>query len=242
MGTSSYFGGATGRSALLPPWADDIDGLPDDSAPLPDDSPNSENKPDSGQETDGENNSRPNDNEPRINNRPLRKAVRSYVSGGSGGGGGGSRRVAKSAVKTLGGAKGASSSSRAGRRSTAGIGRFAGDIARSGIRGALERLNLGDAIGRPVGEILSRVADALTVGEVSVEDREAARVATLKTLSLMYERYEQEGGDINALDAMRTEDVGEFVVASVGFYVYERIMQAAERVFEGEDYSHQSFL
>lgn len=232
MGTSSYSKGPKRNSPLLPPWADDFG---DDAPPMPQNRPEQTNEGSPPKDRQGDDEQTdPQTSEPRqptIDYSSTRRQVRHYAAGS--GSGGGMRRLVHSFVSGSKGARNATRTSTAGRRATAGIARFAHDIATQGVEQALERLQLGDIVGQSVNAVLNRVTDALLLNAASVDDREAARSSTFRTLSVMYERYSQDGGDITDLNALNIESVGEFVLISMSNYIYERVMLVAEHTFEG---------
>ena len=242
MGTSSFSGGPTRGSSLLPPWADEIDGdaptddVQNDDVPdeqHPNDQPESEpNDSQDSAETPSPQHP-PDTNKPTIDYSPVNRQVRNYVSGGSGAGAG---RIARSYVQGLGGSSRAAQASAAGRRATAGLAGFARDIVGAGLLQALERLNLGSCIGEPPATALAKVAEAIVQDANNVDDREAARAATRKTLIDLHEKIAEGSGDLTALESMTTENIGDLVHASVENYIYERIMQVVERAFEREQY------
>lgn len=237
MGTSSYFGGPGNNQPLLPPWADGVDD--DDTF----DQEQTDQRPSS--EIDGGNDKKPDDQarqppKPTVNFSPLQQHIRQFATGNIGGGVG--RRLLNTYVRGSGNSRNAARASSAGRTTTAGIGRFARNIAIYGVEEALERLNLGDSIGQSVNTILSRVTEVLLSNATSVDDKEAARTATYETLCAMYERYDQDTEDITVLDAMSLDEVSEFVTISVSNYIYERVMQVVERTFEGGELEHDKLL
>lgn len=205
MGTSSSYGGPTGRISLLPPWAEEIEG---DALP---------------------------ENEEAIAADPLdppvvtwaapKRAVIKLSRGGPGGASMGTfRSLSKSYVRASGGARTASSAARSGRAVTSRLGGFLAAGIRDGFGQTAERFGLQMLVGQDAQSVLAAFVDLLAPDGALLEEA-ASRTALIDTLQEMFVRYEVEAVGLEALDRMDATTLGETVELYVVNYVNARIQQ-----------------
>ena len=131
------------------------------------------------------------------------------------------RTAAQRYVQAKGGARKASAAATGGSRAASNVGQFVASVARDGLRGALEGLNLAGLAGSDADTVFAAIADALAPPGSTVEEA-AARDAVLEALVGLYEKVEAAGGDISALDSLGPEDVREAIEASTTEYIYAK--------------------
>lgn len=236
MGTSSSYGGPTGRNPLLPPWAQDGGGAP------PDLSPPEGNQPPEGPPPDGNPPGVPENGEtppadtpptsppapppavrlPSVSWAAAKRGLTGYTS--SRGDRGRLRSAANRYVGARGGGRTAARSAQAGRTATTRIGGFLSGVASSGFTDTARALGLSAVLGRNVDQVLAAIANALAP-EGATQEEAVARQAVNDTLSYLYERYGLADGDLTKLDAMDRAGVVEAVAVSVTAYVYHRWVQ-----------------
>lgn len=242
MGTSSSYGGSTGPSPLLPPWAQDDVGLPiPPQLPV---SPDADGLPAPGPDSPT---ASPAEGgtavaSPPVQTGNLRGAKASMTRYTRGGGGqAGSRRAGRNYVRGKGGARGAAAAARSGRAATGRLGGFLASVAASGLRTALERIGLADVIGRPAEYAMAAIANAIAPSGATLEDA-AARTAVNEALYQLYARLDLEGGDLTKLDSMDAATVQDMVESSVISYVYTRWLQELGKRIEANAVTVQEAL
>ncbi len=224
MGTSSSYGGPSGRTPLLPPWAENpLDGAaPGEGAPpLP-------------PEDEGQGEVAPTPVVPELTWRAP-KRVLSRLARGAGGGppSGGLRALGRSYVRASGGARTAAAAARAGRATTGRLGGFLAAGIRDGFRPTVERLGLRGLLGQDVQTVLAAFVDLLAP-EGALLEAAAARTALIETLEAVFERYDVGADGVEALDRMDAVALGEVVELSVVNYVNARMQQElANRIERG---------
>lgn len=241
MGTSSSFGGPTGRNPLLPPWAQDGGGPPD-LGPPPGDEPVADDTPPN----------TPNDGEdsppgtppaslpiltptvPSVSWAAGKRGMTAYTS--SRGDRSSLRGAANRYVGARGGGRTAARAAQAGRTSTARIGGFLSGVASRGFAEAARALGLSAVLGRNVDQVLAAIANALAP-EGATQEEAVARQAVNDTLSYLYERYGLGDGDLTKLDVMDRAGVAEALAVSVTAYVYYRWVQELGRKIEENAYT-----
>ena len=245
MGTSSSFGGATGRNPLLPPWAQG-DGAP---APGPGPSPEPAPSPDPAIPSDQPPPGTPDAGEqgapdtpapplvPGQNPPPVvpafswgtaKRGMTAYTSRGDRGS---LRNAANRYVGARGGGRTAARAAQAGRASTARVGGFLSGVASRGFDAVARELGLTVYLGRGVDQLLTAIADALAPDGATQEDA-VARQAVNETLAYLYDRYSLADGDLTKLDAMDRQGVAEALAVSVTAYIYHRWVQELGKKIE----------
>lgn len=212
MGTSSSYGGPTGPSALLPPWAQPVIPPPFQPAPaqpVPPDIVPSAVVP------------------PALPTFDLRGAKTSMTRFARSGGGGGSRSVrgpARSYVRGRGGSRGAATAARAGRAATGRLASFLADVATRGVDAAARQLGLGSVVGRNVEAVFAAIVNAIAPAGATLEEA-AARQAVNDALGFLCDKFEVQDGTLANLDSMDQTAVGDALRASVTSYIYRRWLQ-----------------
>jgi hypothetical protein len=222
MGTSSPYGGPTGKNPLLPDWADSIAPDADSDAPegADEDSPN-----EAEETTDGS-------KAPQVEGDPTPPQSTLPIVSWSGCKNLLSRRangdssvsydsIFKSYAKARGGARTAARASSSGKASTRNIGGFLAGIVRDGVVEAARQFGLGDLLGREASSALAAFIDMLAPAGALLEDA-IARAATIETLDELFRRYEVSEQGVTALNSLDADGIKEMVTVSVVNYVNER--------------------
>lgn len=229
MGTSTSHGGMKDRPPLLPDWA-----LPAPVPPVPQPEPISappadgsvpQGPPDAGQPihpaapalqptqtaTYG----------PRTGKARWTKAAGSLGRVAASSGSRGMGRAAQRYVRALRGSNRASTSSHAGRRTTARFAGFLSDVSRNGFAEAFKNLGLGSLVGLDLDSVIAALTDAVCPAGADREEV-AAREASTEALEEVFANTIRAGADASQLDAMTAADVGKAVEAMVASYIYNR--------------------
>lgn len=232
MGTSSMYGGPN-RSPLLPSDFNDGDGgSPDNPNPPkePEQKPE-ENKPDGDKEPiknpseeSRENESKPQDsssNSPEYSSwRPAKTSMSKYASGN--GGSNGKRNAVSSYVKSRGGSGNAAKSAKSAIKTTINIGDFFGGISKKGIAQVLKDYQI-PTEGRKPKEILNDVVNILAPTP-NLNDDSVARKALVNTMSIIYEKFDDEKKDILLLDSLDPDIAKMLITKYIETFIYERLI------------------
>jgi signal recognition particle GTPase len=232
MGTSSMYGGPN-RSPLLPPGFLDGDGKPD--------SPNPQNKPEQKPEEskpDGENKpTEKNPSEaPRVNESipqesssnnpqysswsPAKSSMSKYASGH--GGQNGKRNAVSNYVKSYGGSRNAAKSAKSAIRTTISIGDFFGGVSKKGIAQVLKDYQISTE-GRKPKEILNDIVNILAPTP-DLNDDSVARKALVNTMSIIYEKFDDEKKEISLLDSLDPAITKMLITKYIETFIYERLI------------------
>lgn len=224
MGTSSSYGGPTGTSALLPPWAQPNGDVPDGS----DGDPNQPDDNGAGQ-TNGDS---PKPAEPptpiHTNFRSAKGSMTRFAGSGDGRA---ARRAARAYVRSRGGARGAATAATAGRAATGRLAGFLANVVNAGAETATRMVGLARIIGENADTAFAAIANALAPSGATLEEA-AARKAVNEALCILYTKYDLEDGDLGKLDALDADTVAEALRASVVGYVYHRWLEELGRRIE----------
>ncbi|MEI6575093.1 MAG: hypothetical protein WCO63_02845 [Bacteroidota bacterium] len=232
MGTSSMYDGPK-RSPLLPPDFNDGDGSQDN--PSPDNNP--QEKP---QEERPGRDAEPGKNEPsdkpREDNaaqeqstssnlqysswRAAKTSMSRYVTGN--GGPNGKRNAVTRYIKGHGGSNNAAKTARAAIMTTIRIGDFFGGVSRNGISQVLKDNKILTE-GRKPKEILSDIVNLLAPTP-DLNDDSVARKALVITMSIIYERFDDESKDISLLDSLEPDVSKMLITKYFETYIYERLI------------------
>jgi hypothetical protein len=229
MGTSSMYNGRN-KSPLLPVDFDD-ENL-SDSSNSTDDANLEEQIPD-GKKEPGKTNipEKPSEDELPVqealgNNRQHSswqnaKSAMSKYSSGKGGSNGQKNAISKY-VKAHGGARNAARSARSAIKTTISIGDFFGNVSRKGIQQVLKDYNI-QTEGRKPKAILNDIVNVLAPSP-DLNDNSVARKALMKTMSIIYEKFEDENHDISLLDTFDPDISKLLVTKYIETYIYERLI------------------
>lgn len=221
MGTSSSYGGPTGRNPLLPPWADGGGAGPNGDAPGGGPAP----------PPPGDGNAPPYDGSPTPMPLPVPmpsvswsgpKGIVTRIANGSTSST--YRSASRSYVRAHGGSRTASRSARSGRTTTARLGGFLAGVVTTGVAGAARALGIRDLVGLDAQSLLAAFIDLLAPAGALLEEA-IARKALIETMSELFERYDVETDGPTALDRMDEDGMREVIVLSVTNYVNERFQQ-----------------
>jgi len=225
MGTSKSYGGPGNKSPLLPPWADE------NSSPLPD-PVGDQSLPIPGDPTAIPTNPVPLIPIPESPSSNWASVSRHFGSFTRGGGGVSLGKALGSYTKSKGGARQATGAARAGRASTAKLGRFLSNIASGGIQAATKELGLASTIiGMPIDLALGAILDVLAPDGATPDDS-AARRAINSTLEEMYKQFELGVGDLARLEAIDSNMAKELIVYSVTSYIHEKFLLDLQYCFD----------
>jgi hypothetical protein len=125
----------------------------------------------------------------------------------------------------MGGRRGASASSGAGRQTAGRFASFLAGVAREGIAGAARAFGIAEFLGRSADFFLVRLADTLAPSGALTEDA-IAREAMDATLEDLYEQLDVEATGIAALERLTPAMMADAVVRYVINYIYGRVIQA----------------
>jgi signal recognition particle GTPase len=226
MGTSSMYGGPN-RSPLLPPDFNDGDGNSDN--PNPQDKP--EQQPDGNKPAENNPSENPNENESPLqesssNNpqytswRPAKNSMSKYASGK--GGSNGKRNAVSNYVKSHGGSQNAAKSAKSAIRTTISIGDFFGGVKQKGITQVLKDFNI-PIEGRKPKEILNDIVNVLAPTP-DLNDDSVARKALVNTMSIIYEKFDDEKKDISLLDSLDSDISKILITKYIETFIYERLI------------------
>lgn len=208
------------RSPLLPPDfdnGDNPDKKPDNN---PDEkSPDEQKKPiPEPQQTNSLNEV---SNEPQNSKwTQAKKSMSHYASGNAGNNG---RKVAvRDYVKGHGGSSNAARSAKSGIRTTINIGDFFNNVSSKGINQVLNDYQI-PFEGRKPKEILNDIVNAIAPIPNTNEDA-VARKALIDTMSIIYEKFDDENKDISLLDSKDTNIADILITKYIETYIYERLL------------------
>jgi len=232
MGTSNIYGGPN-RSPLLPRDFNDGDGNSDD--PNPQDKPErqpEENKPEENKPADNNSTENPNKNEqapqeasssnnPQYTSwRPAKKSMSIYASGK--GGGNGKKNAVSNYVKSHGGSQNAAKSAKSAIRTTISIGDFFGGVKQKGITQVLKDFQI-PIEGKKPKEILNDIVNILAPTP-DLNDDSVARKALVNTMSIIYEKFDDEKKDILLLDSLDPDITKVLITQYIETFIYERLI------------------
>ncbi|GHT63596.1 hypothetical protein AGMMS50239_19830 [Bacteroidia bacterium] len=217
MGTSSMYSGPN-RSPLLPSDFNDEGGNSFSSNQPEKPEQNPENgKPDEGNKPSQE--SSP--NQPQHNPwQQAKSSMSRYASGKSSQNG--KTRAVSDYVKGHGGAGNAAKSAKSAIRTTINIGDFFGGISKKGIAQVLNEYKI-QFEGRKPKEILNDIINVLAPVPDS-KDNAVARKALINTMSIIYEKFEDEKQDISLLDSFDSNISELLITKYIETYIYERLI------------------
>lgn len=225
MGTSSMYGGPN-RSPLLPPDFNDGDDNSDNPTsadtplPKPDEKPNEEKEPAQTPESDKPSN-KEQDDEPRYSSwRAAKNSMSKYASGN--GGENGKRKAVSNYVKGYGGSRNAAKSAKSAIRTTINIGDFFNSVSKRGIVQVLQDYNI-QTEGRKPKEILNDIVNQLAPAPDSNENA-IARKALINTMSVIYDKFEDEKKDISLLDTTDSNISSMLINKYFETFIYERLI------------------
>ena len=235
MGTSSMYNGRN-RSPLLPyDFNDDNSGTPDN--------PNQQENQDQKQDEHNPSGNGSAPHEPILNNpqysswRLAKYSMSKYASGN--GGQNGKRNAVSNYVKSYGGARNAAKSAKSAIRTTINIGDFFGGISKKGIAQVLKENQI-IIEGRKPKEILTDIVNLLAPTP-DLNDDSVARIALMKTMSIIYEKFEDEKQDISLLDSLDS-DISKLLVSKyIETFIYERLIHdVGSRIEKKTNNSHEA--
>jgi signal recognition particle GTPase len=227
MGTSSMYGGPN-RSPLLPSDFDDEGGnttapnQPENPEKIPDNnSPDEGNTPSQKPKEDNSPSQESSPNQPQHNTwQQAKSSMSRYASGKSSRNG--KTRAVSDYVKGHGGAGNAAKSAKSAIRTTINIGDFFGGIPKKGITQVLNEYKI-QFEGRKPKEILNDIINVLAPVPDS-NDNAVARKALINTMSIIYEKFEDEKKDILLLNTLDSTTSELLITKYIETYIYERLL------------------
>ncbi len=233
MGTSSMYGGPN-RSPLLPSDFDNGNGNPD-KPDNPNDKPEQkpdDSKPDGDKPTNEKPLEKPSEDDSpsqesssnnTTQNSPWTRAKTSMSKYASGNGGRNSKKNALSDyVKGHGGSRNAAKSAKSAIRTTISIGDFFGGVSKKGILQVLKEYQI-PTEGRKPKEILNDIVSVLAPTP-DLNDDSVARKALINTMSIIYEKFDDEKQDITLLDSIDPDISKMLVEKYIETFIYERLI------------------
>ncbi len=228
MGTSSMYGGPN-RSPLLPSDFDDGNGNPDKPNNDPEQKTD-ENKPDGDKPKNEKPSEEPRDDDSQsqesnntTQNSPWRRAKTSMSKYASGHGGrNGKKNALSDYVKGHGGSRNAAKSAKSAIRTTINIGDLFEGVSKKGILQVLKEFQI-PTEGRKPKEILNDIVNILAPTP-DLNDDSVARKALIITMSIIYEKFDDEKQDITLLDSI-DPDISKILVEKyIETFIYERLI------------------
>ncbi|MBS7120465.1 MAG: hypothetical protein KH117_05635 [Dysgonomonas sp.] len=235
MGTSSMYSGPN-RSPLLPSDFDDGNEKENPDQPNnPNDTPEQkpdEQKPDGDRPTNEKPSEKPREEdlssqEPTTNNTtqnsPWTRAKTSMAKYASGNGGrNGKKNAVSDYVKGYGGSRNAAKSAKSAIKTTTNIGDFFGGVSKKGVLQVLKEYQI-PTEGRKPKEILNDIINILAPIPDSNEDS-VARKALISTMSIIYEKFDDEKQDIALLDSINPDISKILIEKYIENFIYERLI------------------
>lgn len=218
--------GGPNRSPLLP--SDFDDGNPDNP-----DKPNNgpeqktdgnkpENEKPSEKPRDDDSPSQESTSNNTTQNSPWTRAKTSMSKYASGHGGrNGKKKALSDYVKAYGGSRNAAKSAKSAIRTTINIGAFFGGVSKKGISQVLKEFQI-PTEGRKPKEILNDIVNILAPTP-DLNDDSVARKALINTMSIIYEKFDDEKQDITLLDSIDSDISKMLVEKYIETFIYERL-------------------
>lgn len=208
------------RSPLLPPDFDDSDNQNNNPDNVPNEnSPEEQQKPSPNQQQTNSPNGVPNEIQ-NSNWTQAKKAMSKYASGN--GGSNGRKTAVRDYVKSHGGSTNAARSAKSGIRTTINIGDFFNGVSQKGISQVLNDYHI-PFEGRKPKDILNDIVNAIAPIPNTNEDA-VARKALIDTMSIIYEKFDDEDKDISLLDSTDFNLADLLITKYVETYIYERLL------------------
>lgn len=227
MGTSSMYGGRN-KSPLLPtdfddgeegfPSQDNPDQNPDENKPVGDKP--TDDKHDNPQEKDSSPQESSSNNSQYSSWRSAKSSMSKYVSGK--GGNNGKKNAVSNYVKGYGGSGNAAKSAKSAIKTTINIGDFFGNVSKKGIAQVLWENRI-PVEGRKPKEILNDIVNLLAPTPDSNDDS-VARKALMNTMSIIYEKFDDEKKDIILLDSIDPKMTELLIEKYFETFIYERLI------------------
>jgi hypothetical protein len=246
MGTSSMYGGRN-RSPLLPSDFNDGDMGNSDSPTLPLENPDNEpddntpekqpgenkpdrdkptgNKPENPQEKDSSPKESSSNNSQYSSWQSAKSSMSKYASGK--GGSNGKRNAVSNYVKGYGGSGNAAKSAKSAIRTTVNIGDFFGNVSKRGITQVLQERRI-QIEGRKPKEILNDIVNLLAPIP-DFNDDSVARKALINTMSIIYEKFDDEKKDITLLDSIDPKITELLIEKYIETFIYVRLIHDVGR-------------
>jgi hypothetical protein len=143
-----------------------------------------------------------------------------YASGH--GGRNGKKNAVSNYVKSYGGSRNAAKSAKSAIRTTISIGDFFSGVSKKGITQVLKDYQISTE-GRKPKEILNDIVNRLAPTP-DLNDDSVARKALVNTMSIIYEKFDDEKKDISLLDSLDL-DISKMVIAKyIETFIYERLI------------------
>lgn len=235
MGTSSMYDGSN-RSPLLPPDFNDGEGNDNDKNPIPPNNPDQEEENnDSGEKDQPEKENpseKPREKEdlapeelssqtPQYSSWTSAKNSMSKYASGKGGQNAKGNAVSNY-VKSRGGSVNAAKSAKSAIKTTINIGTFFNDVSKKGVNQVLEEYQI-PIEGRKPKEILNDIVNILAPTP-DINDDSVARKALINTMSIIYEKFDDEKQDISLLDSFDSDVSKMLITKYIETFIYERLI------------------
>lgn len=227
MGTSSMYGGPN-RSPLLPSDFNDGDSNIDNpNSPKgpelrPDEKlPDGEKEPHKKDPTEASFEKESSSNNPQYSTwSQAKKSMSRYASGNAGRNG--KTKAISDYVRGYGGARNAAKSAKSAIKTTINIGDFFGGVSKKGISQVLKDYQI-PIEGRTPKEILNDIVNILAPTP-DLNDDSVARKALVNTMSIIYEKFDDEKKEISLLDSLDPDLTKMLITKYIEIFIYERLI------------------
>ncbi|MDR2384165.1 MAG: hypothetical protein LBD80_00685 [Tannerella sp.] len=192
--------------------------MPDAGNVTSDDNTNSGNTDSTEQQNES---NQPAQNQPQQTSwQKAKTAMSKYAS--KGGSAKGKSGAVSYYVKGYGGARNAAKTAKAGIRTTINVGNFFGGVSNRGISQVLKEYNI-QTDGRSPKQILNDIVNVLAPNP-DTNDDSVARKALISTMSVIYEKFDDEKQDISLLDSLDSNISEKIVSKYIETFIYERLI------------------
>jgi hypothetical protein len=228
MGTSSMYGGPN-RSPLLPPdfkegEGDYINPNPQDKSKQQQEVSNLDGKSVPADINHNEIESEPQKssyNNPQYTSwRTAKYSMSKYASGNAGING--KKNAISNYIRSHGGSHNAAKSAKSAIRTTIKIGDFFSEVSKQGITQVLKDYQI-LTDGRKPKEILNDIVNVLAPTP-NLKDDSVARKALVNTMSIIYEKFDDENKDISLLDSLDPDISNVLITKYIETFIYDRLI------------------
>lgn len=211
------------RSPLLPSDFNDQD----DNSPIPPNNPEGDDQPEKDsplEKPDEKGSATPQElssQKPQYTSWTSAKNSMSKYASGKGGRNAKGNTVSNY-VKSRGGSGNAAKSAKSAIKTTINIGTFFNDVSKKGINQVLEEYQI-PIEGRKPKDILNDVVNVLAPTP-DLNDDSVARKALINTMSIIYEKFDDEKQDISLLDSFDSDLSKMLIMKYIETFIYERLI------------------
>jgi hypothetical protein len=237
MGTSSSSSGPKGQTPLLPSWATGNNNKPSqgqdqNSNSNGDTTKGGDSKKSSNQNTAAESNNQ------YYSLTTVKGSLKRIVNKRKGAS---FKSAGKSYVRKTGGHRSATLSSAMGVITGSNYLGFFSGAAKDGLEQTLRNFDLSNCIGKSTEEAFAKIANKIAP-KGSTNDEAIARAAVMIAFDKVYEKFIENDKDINSLDHLDEETLGEIVIEFVSAYIFGKWVYEAGLALERNDLSESQVI